>query len=166
MARIITITVKDLPPWDRGGENQDGVYKLDVEGLTNLELRRIKVISGIRAGEIPEASGAGDSDLMLAFTCVAIEQTLDGKQIDSDELLESKVGTFHVDFSEIDKEDEETAVADPQPGDLEIPVETDSPTSSSGVDSDSAGDSNPSDPSPTGDQSSEPSESGLETSES
>ncbi len=52
----------------------DGVFDLDLEALplTNRELHWIKDIAGVRLGEFEKAADAGDNDLLVAFTAIAL----------------------------------------------------------------------------------------------
>lgn len=73
----------------------DGSYDLPtLEALTHGDLRLIKRESGVRAGEIEEAFAAGDSDLLVALTLVALKRS--GKEIPAELLWESELGAIDV----------------------------------------------------------------------
>jgi hypothetical protein len=52
----------------------DGEYPVDIGSFTMRELQIIKRMSGVRAGELEEAFGAGDSDLILAVAVIAVRR--------------------------------------------------------------------------------------------
>lgn len=61
----------------------DGEYECDVAGmltlggtesLTNAEGRQIKLMSGIRAGELEEAIQAGDNDVLVALAATILRR--------------------------------------------------------------------------------------------
>jgi hypothetical protein len=54
----------------------DGTYDLDLIGspLTNRELHWIKEIAGVRLGEFEAAADAGDNDLLVAFSVIALSR--------------------------------------------------------------------------------------------
>lgn len=69
----------------------DGTYILNPEeAFTNRELHRIKLMSGVRMGEIDDALGAGDNDLLVAFTAIAL--TRSGKTVPDDALWDAPPG--------------------------------------------------------------------------
>ena len=51
----------------------DGEYDLD-GGFTARELHEIKKATGLRGGEVQEAAEAGDFDVMMAFTMIALQR--------------------------------------------------------------------------------------------
>lgn len=57
-----------------GVEGFEGTWEVDTRNLTGFELRTIKRVSGVRAGELPEAMIAGDYDLTIAFAVIALER--------------------------------------------------------------------------------------------
>lgn len=60
------IVIEDVPPYD-------GEYEFE-GAFTNRELHIIKRISGVRAGELEEASTAMDSDLLVAIAVVLLRR--------------------------------------------------------------------------------------------
>jgi hypothetical protein len=52
----------------------DGEYPIDIGSFTMRELQIIKRMSGVRAGELPEAFDAGDSDLIFAICVIAVRR--------------------------------------------------------------------------------------------
>ena len=61
------LKVEGVPPLD-------GEYDLDITSFTNRELHIIKQESGVRAGELEEAFGAGDNDLLVAITLIILRR--------------------------------------------------------------------------------------------
>lgn len=146
------VTITEIPPWD-------GEYRLDLEALTNEDLHRIKVLSGVRAGEIPEAVAAIDSDLICALALITVE-TEKQLAINPRDFWAAKVGGVRIDFDfkypdEIEKEAEERkaagAVPPPPLTSENEPQPQPSTSSDSGQSSTDTSDSNQSVPSPTGD---------------
>ena len=72
------------------GRAYDGEYPFDGTYFTNRELHTIKRMSGVRAGEIPAALEAGDNDLVVALTMIALERN--GKVVNEDVLWNANVG--------------------------------------------------------------------------
>jgi hypothetical protein len=85
------------------GRAYDGEYELDGSYFTNKELHTIKKLAGIRAGEIPEALEAGDNDLIVALTVIALERH--GTVVNEDVLWNAKVGCIEAILGD-DQEDE------------------------------------------------------------
>ena len=85
------LTVKDTPPLD-GDYEAD----FDIGRLKNDELRVIKRISGVRAGELQEALKAGDNDLLIAYAVVFLTRA--GKDPDMAEQLLWEVPVGSIDF--------------------------------------------------------------------
>lgn len=80
----------------------DGEYDLDVSYFTNRELNIIKRLSGVRAGELDEAFGAGDNDLIVALAVIALRRA--GKTAAEDAIWDAPSGkiTFVADEVEAD----------------------------------------------------------------
>jgi hypothetical protein len=82
------LVIAGIPPYD-------GTHDLDLGeflgSLTNRELHRIKVMSGVRAGELYEALVAGDSDLIVAFTVIVLERK--GRRVDEDLFWDAPAGS-------------------------------------------------------------------------
>lgn len=78
------IKIEGVPPWD-------GEYDFD-GNLKNKELRRIKQVAGIRAGELVEALAAGDTDVLVALAVVVLER--EGKTVDPDDFWNAEVGSI------------------------------------------------------------------------
>lgn len=63
---MIKVTISDVPGFT-------GEYEWDEEqGFTGHELHLIKKVAGVRLGEITEALGAGDYDVIVAVSAIAI----------------------------------------------------------------------------------------------
>jgi len=73
-----------------GIEAYDGEYDFDATYFTNRELHTIKRLSGIRAGELDDALGAGDNDVIVAMTVIALQRN--GKFIDEDLIWNAEAG--------------------------------------------------------------------------
>jgi hypothetical protein len=91
------------------GRAYDGDYEFDGTYFTNKELHTIKRLAGVRAGEIPAALEAGDNDLVVALTVIALERN--GKVVNEDVLWNAKVGCIEAILGEDVSEDD--ADADP-----------------------------------------------------
>ncbi len=52
----------------------DGEYETDFSFFTNREWRTIKEIAGVRMGEFEQARIAGDNDLIVALTVIALRR--------------------------------------------------------------------------------------------
>jgi hypothetical protein len=77
-----------------GISGYDGEYDLDATYFTNKELHTIKRLAGVRAGEIGAAFAAGDNDLLIALTVIALERA--GKAVFEDALWNAKVGCIEM----------------------------------------------------------------------
>jgi hypothetical protein len=87
----------------------DGEYPVDIGSFTMRELQIIKRMSGVRAGELEEAFGAGDSDLILAVAVIAVRRN--GRLWETFEKLAWEADVASITFV---GEDEEVApAADP-----------------------------------------------------
>lgn len=133
------------------GRSVDGEYDLDLsDQFTGHELHLIKQISGVRVGEIGDAMVAGDYDLIIALTKIAIQRS--GKTVDVDVLLQAKVGAITFEPSEQEQADAEEEDALPPASAPSGANETGSASGSSGLNSKSDSAHPPeSDPSRTGD---------------
>lgn len=131
------IKVQNLPPYD-------GEYELG-GGLTNREFHTIKRISGLRVGEIDEAFQAGDNDLIIAFTVIALQRA--GMHVNEDILWDAETGkiTYVFDGADAGPPDENQPASDSTNGGNQ---------SSSGTDSGNDSGNPPNDPNPTGPESS------------
>lgn len=69
----------------------NGEYDLDLGYFTNRELHLIKQVSGVRAGEIAEALGAGDNDVLVALAAIAAKRA--GKDVPLDMLWDAPSGS-------------------------------------------------------------------------
>lgn len=88
MADKVVIS-KELSPYD--GEYEFELGEL-LGTLTNRELHRIKILTGLRAGEIGEAFTAEDSDVLLALTVVILERK--GQTVVDDLLWDAPLGAI------------------------------------------------------------------------
>lgn len=61
------IVLAGIPPYD-------GEYEFDASYFTNREYHTIKRIAGVRAGELDEALGAGDLDVIVALAVIALQR--------------------------------------------------------------------------------------------
>jgi hypothetical protein len=98
-----------------------GEYELDLanEFFTNGELRDIKLMTGVRGGELQEAIDAGDNDVVVAFAVVAIRRA--GKTVDPDVLWKAQAGSIVFDTGvPEDEEDEQSLPPQSEPSE---PVE-------------------------------------------
>lgn len=81
----IKIVLTDLKPYD-------GEYPLEIETLTMNDLRTVKRLSGVRAGEIGDALGANDTDVILALAVVAADRA--GKTLSEEKLWNAQFGSI------------------------------------------------------------------------
>lgn len=142
------LTVKDL------GKPLDGEYEFELidlitvgrpGSLTNREAHVIKVMSGIRAGEIVDGIVYSDNDLLVALATVILNRA--GKTVNEEKLWDAKIGCLDWDIEMLKVKDDKPGEAEADP-----PV-----TPAEPGDSPSGGPSfavtsgqNQSDPSPTG----------------
>lgn len=105
----------------------DGEYEFDIAGmltmghpeqLTNREGRRIKLMSGVRAGELSDAFESGDNDVLIAIAAIVLARA--GKRFDEERLWDAPMGSG-LEFV-IEERVEEEADADVPPK-LEPPPE-------------------------------------------
>lgn len=82
------LLIEGIPPWD-------GRYEFDW-GFTNLELHRIKEISGVRAGELAEALAASDAAVIVAVAKIVLDRN--HKHVDVDELWGGDGGSLRIDL--------------------------------------------------------------------
>lgn len=82
---MIVLTVEGCAPWD-------GRYEFPDFRFTQRELHRIKLLSGIRAGELIEALDANDTAAMVGVAVVVLAR--DGKVVDPDDLWDTPVGSL------------------------------------------------------------------------
>lgn len=95
------------------GRRLDGEYEFDLSGLlgvgtpdslTNRELHRIKVMSGVRAGELEDALVAFDNDVLVALAAVVL--TRHGKVVDEEKLWDAPAGSgLRLEIGERDEDD-------------------------------------------------------------
>ncbi len=57
-----------------GVHGLNGEYETDFSYFTNREWRTIKELSGVRMGEFEKAMEAGDNDLIVAMTVIALRR--------------------------------------------------------------------------------------------
>lgn len=140
------LIVTGIPGLD--GEYECSLTDMALEGfpgsLTNREGHRVKVMSGVRAGELLEALHAGDNDVFLAFAAIIL--TRKGKRFDESALWDAPMGVG-VAFEIASRDSEEPGEEDPPQ-----PAASGQPEPSGGQSGDQTSDPSPSDPSPTGSQ--------------
>lgn len=95
----IVLTAK---PWE-------GRYEFDDWRLTQRELNDIKVISGVRAGELIEALFANDRAAVVGLTVVILKRA--GHAVTADDLWDTKADEIEVDFGTADDADPPTQTA-------------------------------------------------------
>lgn len=132
----------------------DGEYACDLAGmlslgspetLTNREGHRIKVMTGLRAGELEDALNQGDNDLLIALAAVVL--TRHGRRFDEAVLWDAPMGAgLDWELGTADSEGEE-----PDPI---LPPATDEPELNGGESSSPTSGHQENDPSPTGSRSS------------
>lgn len=86
MAGLI-VRIKGVPPWD-------GDYPLELK-FNHRELHLIKKIAGVRGAELEEAFLAGDTDMVVALTLIALKR--DGKTVPEDDIWEASTGAIVLD---------------------------------------------------------------------
>ena len=95
----------------------DGSYDLDLDDrFTYGELSLIKKIAGARGAEISEAMEAGDMDIIVALTMVALKRA--GQEVPVSRLMDAKVGAIEFGDTEAERaaakaEEEELAELPP-----------------------------------------------------
>ncbi len=139
------LIVTGIPGLD--GEYQCNLTDMALEGfpesLTNREGHRVKVMAGVRAGELLEALNAGDNDVFLAFAAIIL--TRRGKRFDEAVLWDAPMGVG-VSF-DIASRDDGTDEVDPP-----LPAASGQSDTSGGTSGEQSSDPSPSDPSSTGSQ--------------
>ena len=89
----------------------DGEYDLGDAPFNNREYHTIKRLTGLRAFEIDEAFGAGDTDLALALAAIALARN--GKQVDEDLLWDAEGGAIRFMPEEVDARPPELPASEP-----------------------------------------------------
>ena len=82
------LVIEKIPPWD-------GQYEMDGLTFTNREMHRIKVICGLRGGEVLDGLTNDDRGAYVAVAAVVLERL--GKNLDIDELWEGEAGSIWID---------------------------------------------------------------------
>ena len=114
------LVVQGAPPWD-------GSYEFESFAFTNRELHKIKLLSGIRAGELIEALDANDTAAYVGVAVVVLERH--DVRLDPDDLWNAPVGSVRIDLGD---------VGDP-PTTPAVEGEPSERTTSSGSDSETGG---------------------------
>lgn len=108
---IDKLVVKGLAHLD--GEYEFDLYELlgigTATSLTNRELHRIKVMTGIRAGELLDSLAAGDNDVVVALAAVIL--TRRGKTFDENRLWDAQADAA-LSFEIADRPDPTTPTAE------------------------------------------------------
>lgn len=138
--------IDGLPPFD-------GNHPLDITYFTNRELHTIKRLSGIRAGELEDGFGSGDTDLLLALAIIALQR--DGFTITKemeDYLWDAPIGKMTLVAEDDEPAEDEGDVGPPSvtPSAASEPPALDATETNSGAASTNGGDPPASDQSPTG----------------
>lgn len=110
-AQLDTLTIDGI---DRA---VDGTYEFDfidlIGNLTNREIHRIKVMTGVRYGEMLDAFKAGDNDLNVAFAAILLQRR--GKRVDDDVLWDAPAGSrIHLHIHDRDEEPAGDDVSPPE----------------------------------------------------
>lgn len=102
------LKVKGVPPLD-------GDYDLDITSFTNRELHLIKQETGVRAGEIEEAFGAGDNDLLVAITLIVLQRAGKGDVAQlRDVVWDAEAGSVQFDLTDEEKKAAEDDARPPE----------------------------------------------------
>lgn len=96
MAGLI-VRIKGVLPWD-------GDYPLELK-FNHRELHLIKKIAGVRGAELEEAFLAGDTDMVVALTLIALKRA--GMNAPEDDIWEASTGAIVLD---VEAEEEADAV--------------------------------------------------------
>lgn len=100
----------------------DGEYECDIVGMlvqdnpetmTNREGHRVKLMSGVRAGEYEEALERGDNDFFLALGAIVLARR--GKRFDEDVLWDAPMGSG-VTLQIADRESDDDPPSAPESG--------------------------------------------------
>ncbi len=138
----------------KGIPGLDGEYECDIVGMliqdhpetmSNREGHRVKVMSGVRAGEYDDALQAGDNDFFLALAAIVL--TRRGKRFDEAVIWDAPMGSG-VTLEIADREADGDPLQAPPAGASSSISEP--PSSPGGNGGEATSDSPPSDPSPTG----------------
>jgi hypothetical protein len=89
----------------------DGEYDADISYFTNRELHKVKVLTGLRAGEFEEAFKVGDNDVIVAIATVILERN--GKGEAAELLWDAPAGVVTLDLGD----EEEAPEVDVRPPD-------------------------------------------------
>jgi len=141
----------------------DGEYAFDPgmlelghpESLTNREAHQLKVMSGVRLGELQDALAAGDNDVLIALAAIIL--TRHGKRFDEEQLWDAPMGsglTYEFSGQVEDGDDESPPENPPLPDEPESEPSGPQPSSGGGSSTPRLVPPAP-DPSPTGPQSSD-----------
>lgn len=152
------------------GRHLDGSYDCDLAAmltvghpdcLTNREGHRVKLLSGVRMGELEEALRAGDNDVLLALGAVVLSRH--GKRVDDEALWDAPMGSgiaLEVGYDEQEDDADPPSEAPPTSG--EQLTQNEQLPANGGPSSSTPSEALPeNDPSPTGPQSSAMATSGL-----
>ncbi len=107
---MLEITISDIGPVF------DGVFVVDLaQQLNGRELHLIKKTAGVRFGELDEALGAGDYDVILAFATIALVRAgkvEKGNALQAFEILnEAETGKIIANFTADEEEVEDSPPA-------------------------------------------------------
>lgn len=92
----------------------EGEYELDQDAITMGDLKIIKRVAGVRAGEIDEAVNAGDVDVIVALAMIAMKRSGLAHWAGFEQAVESvPIGELKLDYVGSDDGDDAT---DPQSG--------------------------------------------------
>lgn len=78
----------------------DGTYEFDKSHLTNREIRKIKLLTGLRPLEYEEAGNAGDNDLGVAMVIIALQRSGRFAEINEDLIWDADLGKITADLTD------------------------------------------------------------------
>lgn len=84
----------------KGVHPYDGTYEFDQSRLTNREIRKIKLLTGLRPLEYEDAGNAGDNDLGVAMCIIALQRSGRFPEINEDLIWDADIGQITADLSD------------------------------------------------------------------
>lgn len=126
------------------GKKIDGVYELEPASITNREYHEIKLLTGLRFGELLDAFLAKDPALWVSYALLALRRA--DKDVSVDLLWDAPHGSVTLVFPDAEEPDEDDA----GPPASELPGNAPDSPEGSGATSSSSSESQETDPSRTG----------------